>query len=123
MGGCVLSQEGNDFYITGADSVRKKLGEVQRTALSSGRLGYQDGTIHKLTGDASGINGYQNFTVDNFVAEITGNIVGRDKTGNNTTFKVSKGYNPSTGIITISGTQSGGTQVAFVDATIYCYHN
>lgn len=26
LGGCSLSQEGNDFYITGADSVRKKLG-------------------------------------------------------------------------------------------------
>lgn len=27
FGGCTLEQEGNDFYITGADSVRKKLGE------------------------------------------------------------------------------------------------
>lgn len=26
LGGCQLSQEGNDFYIVGADSVRKKLG-------------------------------------------------------------------------------------------------
>lgn len=26
FGGCTLEQEGNDFYITGADSVRKKLG-------------------------------------------------------------------------------------------------
>ena len=28
LGGCALSQEGNDFYITGADAVRKKLGSA-----------------------------------------------------------------------------------------------
>lgn len=28
LGGCQLSQEGNNFYIVGADSVRKKLGSM-----------------------------------------------------------------------------------------------
>lgn len=29
LSGCSLEQEGNDFYITGADSVRKKLGNME----------------------------------------------------------------------------------------------
>lgn len=29
LNGCSLEQEGNDFYITGADSVRKKLGNME----------------------------------------------------------------------------------------------
>ena len=37
FGGCSFEQEGNDFYITGADSVRKKLG---RTGTIAGVGGY-----------------------------------------------------------------------------------
>lgn len=37
LGGCSFEQEGNDFYITGADSVRKKLG---RTGTIAGVGGY-----------------------------------------------------------------------------------
>ncbi len=41
LGGCQLTQEGEDFYIVGADSVRKKLGSttIKSQTLSSGRLG------------------------------------------------------------------------------------
>lgn len=59
FGGCTLEQEGNDFYITGADAVRKKLGndDVRMFTLSFPNA---DGTYTldnlDLTGDPNFIS-------------------------------------------------------------------
>jgi hypothetical protein len=45
LGGCSFEQEGNDFYITGADSVRKKLG---RTGTIAGVAVYFDDPPHSV---------------------------------------------------------------------------
>lgn len=45
LGGCSFEQEGNDFYITGADSVRKKLG---RTGTIAGVGVYFDDPPHSV---------------------------------------------------------------------------
>lgn len=41
FGGCSFEQEGNDFYITGADSVRKKLGNPDFKALDCGSVSWK----------------------------------------------------------------------------------
>lgn len=41
FGGCSFEQEGNDFYITGADSVRKKLGNPDFEALDCGLVSWK----------------------------------------------------------------------------------
>lgn len=43
LGGCSFEQEGNDFYITGADSVRKKLGNPDFKALDCGLVSWKEG--------------------------------------------------------------------------------
>lgn len=43
LGGCSFEQEGNDFYITGADSVRKKLGNPDFKALDCGSVSWKEG--------------------------------------------------------------------------------
>lgn len=43
FGGCSFEQEGNDFYITGADSVRKKLGNPDFKALDCGLVSWKEG--------------------------------------------------------------------------------
>lgn len=40
LGGCSLEQEGNDFYITGADAVRKKLGDRKLMSFNYTLSGY-----------------------------------------------------------------------------------
>lgn len=52
LGGCQLTQEGEDFYIVGADSVRKKLGSatIKSQTLSSGRVG-SSGYTHTFVFD------------------------------------------------------------------------
>ena len=41
LGGCSFEQEGNDFYITGADSVRKKLGNPDFKELDCGLVSWK----------------------------------------------------------------------------------
>lgn len=43
FGGCSFEQEGNDFYIKGADSVRKKLGSPDFKALDCGLVSWKAG--------------------------------------------------------------------------------
>lgn len=43
LGGCSFEQEGNDFYITGADSVRKKLAESpEYSSLDCGNVDFKE---------------------------------------------------------------------------------
>ena len=39
LGGCKIEQEGNDFFIVGADSVRKKLGEAKLRLIGTVNVG------------------------------------------------------------------------------------
>lgn len=48
FGGCSFEQEGNDFYITGADSVRKKLGNPDFKALDCGLVSWKAGEFGQL---------------------------------------------------------------------------
>lgn len=77
LGGCQLTQEGNDFYIVGADSVRKKLG--------SGKVVLLGTVTSTKTFDLSTYDGYEKF-------ELNKNILGY----------VSGSYNQSTGILTVN---------------------
>lgn len=77
LGGCQLAQEGNDFYIVGADSVRKKLG--------SGKVVLLGTVTSTKTFDLSTYDGYEKF-------ELNKNILGY----------VSGSYNQSTGILTVN---------------------
>ncbi len=77
LGGCQLAQEGNDFYIVGADSVRKKLG--------SGKVVLLGTVTSTKTFDLSAYDGYEKF-------ELNKNILGH----------VSGSYNQSTGILTVN---------------------
>ena len=43
LGGCSLEQEGGNFYIVGADSVRKKLGDQEFAALDCGGVAWTAG--------------------------------------------------------------------------------
>lgn len=43
LGGCSFEQKGNDFYITGADSVRKKLGDPDFKELDCGSVSWKEG--------------------------------------------------------------------------------
>lgn len=101
LGGCQFTQEGNDFYIVGADSVRKKLGSALYY-LGKTKSNMQ-GTKPSATStsfNVSAINGYQSFTVDNFIASANGYglVVG----GAGYYASVTKTYNPSTGILTVN---------------------
>ena len=77
LGGCQLTQEGNDFFIIGADSVRKKLDSHEIVLL---------GTVTSTTTfDLSDYTGYETFELDK-------NILGY----------VSGSYDQSTGILTVN---------------------
>ena len=77
LGGCQLTQEGEDFYIVGADSVRKKLG--------SGKVVLLGTVTTAKTFNLSTYDGYEKF-------ELNKNILGH----------VSGSYNQSTGILTVN---------------------
>ena len=106
-------QEGENFYIVGADSVRKKLGSTlyylgkTRQNASGGKPSSTSTTF-----DVSSINGYQNFTVDNFIASANGyGVMSTDNTGYYAS--VSKSYNANTGILTVN---TPATYFAWIDA-------
>lgn len=88
LGGCQLTQEGNDFFIIGADSVRKKLDSHEIVLL---------GTVTSTTTfDLSDYTGYETFELDK-------NILGY----------VSGSYDQSTGILTVNqNTVSGYVTVS-----------
>lgn len=82
LGGCSFEQEGEDFFIVGADAVRKKLGSqvVLLGIVTSAE-----------TFDLSGYAGYKNFELDK-------NILGY----------VSGSYDQSTGELTVDETEVSG---------------
>lgn len=116
LGNCKLIQEGSDFYIIGADSVRKKLGSSERTQIFSGN----SKTAHTV--NVTKYDGYRDFTLANFcinnatiefeygpTPDNTGNVLGS--------------YNKSTGVLTLNEcTESfpGGTM--YIQYTVDLIH-
>lgn len=68
LGGCALTQEGNDFYITGADAVRKKLGSG-KIFLSTIKFSGQGNVNNALTID---IDGQSTLLIDSVNVHSTG---------------------------------------------------
>lgn len=90
LGGCQLAQEGNDFYIVGADSVRKKLGEhtIKTQTLSSGRCGAAGNSYKFVFNNLSKVDGIKGVVISPYmssggfgggrvdcIVNISGNIV------------------------------------------------
>lgn len=104
MGGLSFGQdaEGNWGYIpSGADAVTPFRGPIQKQYVSEELDGSRTNTI-----DVSGIEGFKNFTVNNFCIEPVkwsmygGNIpIGNEPTG----YVPSMTYDSDTGILTCSG--------------------
>ena len=109
-----MEQDGEDFYIVGADSVRKKLGES---------IAYLAGTVSKNTAssttiDCTGMDGYQYLTVNNFFlsdivcyASRTAGSMSNDST---ITATPVLSYNSDTGILTISSKNNGATYLKVI---------
>jgi len=97
LGGCSLEQEGENFYIVGADSVRKKLGSgiLKRTIV----LSHTRFTGSTTVNIAKQLNNYKELTKDNFFV----NSINSNTTGFYFGY-VGMGfsYNQETGILTIT---------------------
>lgn len=97
LGGCSLEQEGENFYIVGADSVRKKLGSgtlKRKIVLSHTRF-----TGSTTVNIAKQLDNYKELTKDNFfVNSINSNTNGFYFGYSGMVFS----YNSSTGILTIT---------------------
>lgn len=101
LGGCQLAQEGNDFYIVSADSVRKKLGSaLYHLGKTKANIQVGKPSATSTTFNVSAISGYQNFTIDNFIASASGYGLCVASAGYYAS--VSKSYNASTGVLTIN---------------------
>lgn len=116
---------------TAADIKSGKTAVVQGTKIT-GTLSGTSNVIYLGTGvsfNVSNVAGYQNFTAANFIVGVTaiGNLDARARTNNEhryvttlvTGFSLSKSYNASTGVLTVSGTGYGVT-TCNDDAHIYC---
>lgn len=105
LSGCSLEQDGEDFYIVGADSVRKKLGSkgtVKRTQIFSGK----SNSAHTV--DVSKYEGYESFTINNFAISSVSvtEAVGAVKSKN---VQILNRYDANAGklYLSASGTYSG----------------
>ena len=113
FGGCSFEQEGNDFYIKGADSVRKKLGKTERHVIKSG-VGNGSFSV------AAQITGYDKLTTEDFAFVVTkattssshrdsdyGGRVAYDPVA---TCSPTLSYDASSGTITITGCTGSKSQ-------------
>lgn len=102
LGGCKLSQEGNNFYITGADAVRKKLGEGTCVYLGQTK---SSGVTGKLTAANTGISNFNpsEYSENNFVFNLVKLYArGVSTKEMNVTYDNGVRYNKNTGEYTIS---------------------
>lgn len=140
LGGCEFSVESDGAYVTytvGADTVKKKLGSVERTIIAENATNGTYSVVDLL-------DNYADLTADNFIFVATkvktwGSYKNSGKNWNGTNnipskeAEVSLSYNALTGDITlsncsISNTHSGqagvgGTAVGQVYGTIYYYQS
>lgn len=100
LNGCSLEQEGEDFFIVGADSVRKKLGSGELKILKVGSGAYYG----KVKADISSLlpEKYTELTNNNFFFRNE-KYAPRTEGGAIHTTLESISYNPSTGQLSASG--------------------
>lgn len=97
LGGCILEQEGNDFYITGADSVRKKLGSQ---IINFGKV--------TSVNVSTRFSNYTSLKSSNFYIQVLSISAYASRVGGNSgnegtrTITPSVSYNASTGIATVN---------------------
>lgn len=104
-----MEQDGEDFYIVGADSVRKKLGSgtPERITIFSGN----SASSHIV--DVTQYNGWETFTVENFCLDNVSVTYsqGRDFSAKN---KIINRYDATTGKLYLNSSGSS-------DGYGYCY--
>ena len=113
LGGCSFEQEGSDFYIVGADTVRKKLGKTDRHVIKSG-VGNGSFSV------AGQISGYDKLTAEDFVFIVTNATTSSSHRNSTSGYRAgydpvatcspALGYDASTGTITITGCTGSKSQ-------------
>lgn len=104
FGGCSLEQDGDDFYIVGADAVRKKLGSGKgsiQTFVANNING--PGTISFTYNLSKNYPNYKSVTKDDIVGGLyttTGGSTSNNIRSGTCKFGNITNYNPETGIIT-----------------------
>lgn len=105
-----MEQEGNDFYIVGADSVRKKLGSTTAYRIYDGTISFM--TSLYATISATKYPDYKKLTLDNFYFTSAGTYT----PGNNTLARPElekSSYNNNTGTLTLYN--SWGGAIAYIE--------
>lgn len=109
LNGCSLEQDGEDFYIVGADAVRKKLGSTTTTAyrIYAGTISFSSLNI---TISATKYPDYKKLTLDNFYFTTAGTYIA----GNNALARPKlSSYDSNTGTLTIYN--SWGGAIAYIE--------
>ena len=99
LGGCSFEQEGEDFYIVGADAVRKKLGN--NTLI--GRI--SKNSSNSITFNCTSIPNYSKLKSEDFyITNITVlmHIYGGSSGAGNYTITPTVSYNQATGVLTVN---------------------
>ena len=122
LGGCSLEQEGEDFYIVGADAVRKKLGSGTIKKIVASQLEYTFRGTYSFSYDFSeAYVNYDKITVSDIFGGIhsvsAGSISANVERVGSASFGEITGYNPETGIINATVNIGTGTNHTIVWVT------
>lgn len=123
FGGCSFEQEGNDFYITGADAVRKKLGSFDIGSISvlskSATLIFNStsGSVEKTISVAQSLTLYKNL----FPVITSVEIPFTSTSYFNMKHTFSFSYNSNTGVLTVKRS-SNGNMAGDSKATVVVYY-
>lgn len=122
LGGCSLEQEGEDFYIVGADAVRKKLGSGTIKKIVASQLEYTFRGTYSFSYDFSeAYVNYDKITVSDIFGGIhsvsAGSISANVERVGSASFGEITGYNPETGIINATVNIGTGTNHTIVRVT------
>ncbi len=121
FGGCSFEQEGDDFYITGADAVRKKLGSFDIDSISvrskSETLTFNSasGTTSKTMTVGAGLILYKS------LFPVIKKVVVSSVADFSYTHTFSFSYNTTTGVLTVSR-HSNGNMLGNSNATVDVYY-
>lgn len=112
LSGCSFEQEGEDFFIVGADSVRKKLGSGEASLVKIGSISLSEWSTSNSTNiDCTNLKNYQYMTKDHFAVVLTNCYIHVWQSGGGSSslridrsgsLSFSKSYNASTGILTVT---------------------
>lgn len=123
FGGCSFEQEGNDFYVVGADAVRKKLGSFDIGSISvrskSETLIFNStsGTVEKTISVAPFLTLYKNLFPVITSVEIPFNLTSYFNMKHTFSFL----YNSNTGVLTVKR-GSNGNMAGNSKATVVVYY-